>query len=92
MESKIGIALCGGGARGWAHIGILKALEENGIFPTHISGTSAGAIVAAMYAAGKTPDEMLEIAKDANILKVYAIGLTDIAFMTTSGITRLSNA
>ncbi len=90
MENKIGIALCGGGARGWAHIGILKALEENGIFPTHISGTSAGAIVAALYAAGKTPDELLEIAKDANILKVYAFGLTDIAFMPTSGFTRLS--
>ena len=58
----LGIALAGGGARGIAHIGVLKALEENGIFPDCISGTSAGSIVGALYAAGKTPDEILDFA------------------------------
>jgi NTE family protein len=47
MKTKIGIVLSGGGARGIAHLGILKALEEFGIVPSHISGTSAGAITGA---------------------------------------------
>ncbi len=87
---KIGISLCGGGARGWAHIGVLRALEENNISPQYISGASAGAIVGTMYASGKTPAEMLEISKDASIFKVALGGLIDIAMMPTSGITRLS--
>ncbi|HXR81349.1 MAG TPA: patatin-like phospholipase family protein, partial [Saprospiraceae bacterium] len=59
---KIGIALSGGGARGIVHIGALKALEENGIYPTIIAGTSAGSIVGVMYAHGYKPAEILEIA------------------------------
>jgi len=47
---KIGLVLSGGGMRGAAHIGAIKALEEHHIFPTHIAGTSAGAIVGAFYA------------------------------------------
>ncbi|MDX2191200.1 MAG: patatin-like phospholipase family protein [Bacteroidota bacterium] len=61
MKTKIGIALSGGGARGIAHLGILKALEEFGIKPNIISGTSAGAIVGAFYAGGYTYDEMIQI-------------------------------
>lgn len=49
---KTGLVLSGGGARGAAHIGAIKALEENGVYPTHIAGTSAGAIVGALYAQG----------------------------------------
>ena len=59
MKRKIGIALSGGGARGIAHLGILKALEEFGIVPTHISGTSAGAIAGAFYAAGYSIPEIV---------------------------------
>ncbi|MFT6995460.1 MAG: putative acylesterase/phospholipase RssA [Maribacter sp.] len=47
-----GLVLSGVGIRGVAHIGAIKALEENGIYPSHIAGTSAGAIVGAMYAGG----------------------------------------
>ena len=54
----IGVALSGGAALGMAHIGILKVLEEEGIPISYISGTSMGSIVAGMYAAGYTPDEM----------------------------------
>lgn len=54
----IGIALSGGGLRGLAHIGVLKVLVENNIPIDFISGTSAGAIVAAMYACGYSPFEM----------------------------------
>lgn len=55
----IGLVLSGGGARGAAHIGAIKALEEHNIFPTHISGTSAGAIVGALYANGVAWKEIL---------------------------------
>ena len=60
---KLGLALAGGGAKGYAHCGVLKALEENGIKIDAIAGTSAGAIVACLYAMGYTPEEMIEIAK-----------------------------
>lgn len=49
---KIGLVLSGGGIRGVAHIGAIKALEEYGIYVTHIAGTSAGAIVGSLYASG----------------------------------------
>ena len=52
---SIGIALSGGGIRGIAHAGVLQALEENGIKPNIIGGTSCGSIVAAMYAMGYSP-------------------------------------
>src|SRR4051812_29128314 len=58
---KIGLALSGGGARGVAHLGVLKALLEHGIEPAMISGVSAGAIAGSLYAAGYQPDEILEI-------------------------------
>lgn len=72
---KIGISLSGGGARGIAHIGVLKALEENGIYPDVIAGASAGAIIGALYAAGKTPDEMLDFVGQSSILKIFRIAL-----------------
>lgn len=59
---KIGLVLSGGGARGIAHLGVIKALEEFEISPSIISGTSAGAIVAAFYSAGYNPEQIIEIA------------------------------
>jgi NTE family protein len=60
---KIGLVLSGGGARGVAHLGVLKALDELGVQVSAISGTSAGAIVGAFYSAGYKPEEILNIAK-----------------------------
>ncbi len=57
---KIGIALSGGGVRGIAHAGALKALEENGINVDIIGGTSAGSMIASLYAIGYKPDEILK--------------------------------
>jgi len=57
-QERIGIVLSGGGASGLAHIGVLKALEERGIPIDYISGTSAGALVGAMYASGYSPAEI----------------------------------
>jgi len=72
---KIGISLSGGGARGVAHIGALKALLEAGIEPEVISGASAGSVVGALYAAGYTPDEMLEFVDESKFYKLVTFGL-----------------
>lgn len=58
---RLGVALSGGGARGFAHVGALKALEEAGMKPDVIAGVSAGAVAAVMYAAGVPLDEMLSL-------------------------------
>ena len=58
---KIGLALSGGGVRGAAHIGAIKALEENGIKIDAVAGTSAGSIVSALYGMGYTTDEMIKL-------------------------------
>lgn len=59
---RIGLALGGGAARGFAHIGVLQVLEEQGIKPDLVVGTSAGSLVASLYAAGKTPTELQSMA------------------------------
>lgn len=59
---RIGVALGGGAARGFAHIGVLQVLEEQGIRPDVVVGTSAGSVVGALYAAGKTPTELATMA------------------------------
>lgn len=61
IEGKVGLVLAGGGARGLYHIGVIRALEENNIPIDYVSGTSMGAIIAALYASGYTTDEMTEI-------------------------------
>lgn len=58
---KLGISLAGGGVKGAAHIGVLKAFSEEGIEFDYISGTSSGSIVATLYAAGYTPDEIYNL-------------------------------
>lgn len=59
----VGLILSGGGSKGIAHAGVLKFLDEEGIKPTHIAGTSSGAIVSSLYAWGKKPEEILEFFK-----------------------------
>lgn len=78
---SLGLALSGGGVKGAAHIGVLKALEEENVKVDYISGTSSGSIVAALYAAGYKPDEIYDIFKKycknikyvdfRNILKLF---------------------
>ena len=58
----IGLALGGGAARGFAHIGVIQVLEENGIRPDFVTGTSAGSLVAALYASGKTGAQLAALA------------------------------
>ena len=60
---KIGLVLGGGAARGFAHIGVIQVLEEAGIHPSLVVGTSAGSLVAAFYASGKTGIQLQKIAE-----------------------------
>ncbi|SHO62514.1 patatin-like phospholipase family protein [Algoriphagus zhangzhouensis] len=84
-DLKIGLALSGGGARGISHLGVLKGLNEVGIFPNQVSGTSAGAIVGAMYCQGYQPEEILKIILDTNYFKFMkpAISWTGLLKMTS---------
>ncbi len=61
QAQKVAVVLSGGGSRGTAHIGVLKALEENNIPIDYVAGTSIGALVGALYASGYSPDEMERI-------------------------------
>lgn len=60
---RIGLALGGGAARGFAHVGVIQVLEENGIRPVLVTGTSAGSLVAAIYASGKTGAQLQRVAE-----------------------------
>lgn len=72
---KIGIALSGGGARGIAHLGVLKALEEFGLQPDLVAGASAGGLVGGLYCAGYQPEEILDIVKHAEMFSIFNIAL-----------------
>lgn len=63
---SVGLVLSGGGAKGMAHIGIIRVLEENNIPIDYIAGTSIGAIIGGLYAAGYSPDEMEELFRSDN--------------------------
>ena len=62
-ELRLGLALGGGAARGFAHVGVIQVLEEAGLRPSVVTGTSAGSLVAALYASGKTPAELVRVAE-----------------------------
>jgi NTE family protein len=63
VPPRIGLALGGGAARGFAHVGVIQVLEEAGIRPTLVAGTSAGSLVAAIYASGKTGAQLQQVAE-----------------------------
>lgn len=69
-NNDVHLCLSGGGALGFAHIGVIQALEENGIFPTHISGASMGAVIGVFYASGHTPEYMLQLIKEGKLYKI----------------------
>lgn len=73
---KIGIALGGGAAKGFAHIGVIKMLEANGFTPAVVSGTSAGSVVGALYASGMDAFELQEKAVDLDEAKIRDLQLS----------------
>jgi len=85
--SAIGISLCGGGARGIAHIGVLQALLENNIHPQVIAGTSAGALVGCFYAAGFLPTEIFDALKSTSVFNAFNFtynisGLSNLSYLS----------
>jgi NTE family protein len=68
---KYGLVLSGGGTRGFAHLGVIAALHDIGIKPDVITGASAGSIVGAFVAAGKSPKEIRDIFKKRIRISVY---------------------
>ncbi|WP_299392121.1 patatin-like phospholipase family protein [uncultured Gelidibacter sp.] len=81
--ANIGLVLSGGGARGAAHIGAIKAFEEHGIVPTHVSGTSIGAIIGALYAAGVHWSEILKFFKSTSIFHTKRFAFRKPGFLDT---------
>ncbi len=77
---RIGVALGGGSARGYAHIGALATLEKHGIKPKVIAGTSFGSVIGAMYASGKSPAKMAKIAKKMRRRDMFSSVALDFGF------------
>ena len=85
-KPRIGFTFSGGGTRSVAQIGVIKALRDNGIEAYAVAGNSGGSIVATLYAAGKTTDEMLAFIDKSNIYKLYkpalpTMGLTSLDYL-----------
>jgi len=81
MPPKIALVLGGGGTRGFAHVGVIKALEANGIVPDIIVGTSAGSVVGALYAAGYTGSDLERVALSMDDTIVADWSLPDRGFI-----------
>ena len=73
---KVGVVMSGGGAKGLYHIGVLEALEQNGVPIDYVAGTSMGSIIAAMYAAGYSPAEMRAIVS-SGVVREWVSGRID---------------
>jgi NTE family protein len=84
-----GLVLSGGGARGFAHLGVIQALNENNIFPDVISGTSAGAIAGVLYADGYTPKEIMGILNSTSRLHFMRPTVPREGLFRISGIIRI---
>lgn len=80
QRQAVGLVLSGGGAKGIAHIGVIQALEENDIPIDYVTGTSMGAIVGGLYAAGYTPQEMMELLTSPGF-SYWSSGKTDPAYV-----------
>src|SRR5574344_81868 len=71
QAQRVGLVLSGGGAKGLTHIGVIRALEENGIPIDYVTGTSMGAIVGSLYAMGYSPDDMVELLSSPDFKRWY---------------------
>jgi NTE family protein len=91
MKKKynIGLVLSGGGTRGFSHLGVIQALNEAGLSPDIISGTSAGAIVGVLYCDGYSPKEILKIMNTNSRLNYMRPTLPRDGLLQISGVTKL---
>ncbi len=86
---NIGLVLSGGGVRGFAHIGALKAFNEAGIYPDIISGVSAGAIAGALYADGHSPEEIMKMFSETKFFKYLKIVLQKKGLLKMDGLLKI---
>jgi len=86
---QTGLVLSGGSVRGFAHLGVLQAMEEAGISPDVISGASAGAIVGAFYADGYPPAEILEMFIEKRLFHLVHLKMNRRGFLRPSGVDSL---
>lgn len=89
---NIGVVLSGGGARGFAHLGFLEALNESGIYPDVIAGTSAGALAAVLYADGKQPREILRFMDTGSRFDFLRPALPKESLLQINGIVKILKA
>lgn len=82
----IGLVLGGGGARGFAHLGVARSLKEHGIKPDIISGVSAGAIAGVFLAAGLDPDDIFRIMKEQDFMKITTFKMSKLGFIHLEGL------
>lgn len=92
QRPRVGLALSGGVARGNAHIGVLRVLEENHIPIDYIAGTSAGSLVAAAYAAGMSIDEIAEIGRTMRWRDVGRVTLSKLGIQSNSRMEEFARA
>ena len=85
---RLGVALSGGGSRGFAHPGALKAIEDLGLYPDIICGTSAGALAGVLYADGYTPEEIINLFVGKEFREFVDIQVPVAAIFGTSGFRR----
>lgn len=86
---KIGLVLSGGGSRGFAHLGVIKALNEAGIIPNFVSGTSAGALIGAMYCSGYSPEFISELIKQKGIFGNLKFALNRLGLFSLEKVEKL---
>ena len=88
-HNNLGLVLSGGGVRGVAHIGAIQALLEHDIAPDVVSGSSAGAVVGALYCNGYSPEEMLDFFKKTPLFHINKFAFSKPGFIDTDIITTM---
>lgn len=83
---SLGLVLGGGGARGFAHLGVAKALQEKGIRPDVISGVSAGSIAGAFLASGMDPDDIFKLLREQDFMKISTFKMSKQGFIRLDGL------
>ena len=88
---NIGLALSGGGARGFAHLGVIKALNEHGIYPDIISGVSAGSVIGVLYSAGHSVEQILKMFEKHKATDMMELSIPKDGFFKMDGFKNILN-
>jgi NTE family protein len=83
---ELGLALGGGGMKGFCHLGVLKAMEQEGFRPDVLSGVSAGAIIAALYADGYSPDSIFSMFENVDFIDYMSLKMPDGGLFALDGL------